>query len=112
MIPQRGNGPCPPLQAPNTKRIVTTSPSRTSPRRRIRLSASGIGWMRAHTRKVDLFLFSMEGKRAERTGQSCFDVGAKARDANKAHRLPFLEKGILQILSNATGGLAIVLEHR
>ncbi|KAL7421306.1 Serine carboxypeptidase S28 [Cryptotrichosporon argae] len=27
-------------------------------------------------------------------------------------RLPFLEHGILQILANATGGLAIVLEHR
>lgn len=27
-------------------------------------------------------------------------------------RLPFLEKGILDILSNATGGLSIVLEHR
>ena len=27
-------------------------------------------------------------------------------------RLPFLEKGIIQILANATGGLAIVLEHR
>lgn len=28
------------------------------------------------------------------------------------YRLPFLEKGILDILSNATGGLSIVLEHR
>ncbi|OWZ38641.1 serine carboxypeptidase [Cryptococcus neoformans c45] len=28
------------------------------------------------------------------------------------YRLPFLEKGILNILSNATGGLSIVLEHR
>ncbi|WWD06866.1 hypothetical protein V865_004963 [Kwoniella europaea PYCC6329] len=27
-------------------------------------------------------------------------------------RVPFLEKGILQILSNATGGIGIVLEHR
>lgn len=27
-------------------------------------------------------------------------------------RLPFLEKGILEILSNATGGLSIVIEHR
>ncbi|AAW43974.1 conserved hypothetical protein [Cryptococcus deneoformans JEC21] len=28
------------------------------------------------------------------------------------YRLPFLEKGILDILSNATGGLSVVLEHR
>ena len=27
-------------------------------------------------------------------------------------RLHFLENGILEILSNATGGLSIVLEHR
>lgn len=33
-------------------------------------------------------------------------------ETSGADRLPFLEKGILQILSNATGGLGIVLEHR
>lgn len=33
-------------------------------------------------------------------------------EADNVARLPFLEKGILQILSNATGGLSIVLEHR
>ncbi|KIR63875.1 serine carboxypeptidase [Cryptococcus bacillisporus CA1873] len=33
-------------------------------------------------------------------------------EINAEYRLPFLEKGILDILSNATGGLSIVLEHR
>ncbi|KAK8843963.1 hypothetical protein IAR55_006755 [Kwoniella newhampshirensis] len=33
-------------------------------------------------------------------------------ETSGADRLPFLEKGILQILSNATNGLSIVLEHR
>ncbi|ORY33065.1 serine carboxypeptidase S28-domain-containing protein [Naematelia encephala] len=33
-------------------------------------------------------------------------------ETSGADRLPFLEKGIIQILANATEGLAIVLEHR
>ncbi|BEJ15770.1 hypothetical protein CspHIS471_0503750 [Cutaneotrichosporon sp. HIS471] len=33
-------------------------------------------------------------------------------ETDGADRLPFLETGVLQILSNATGGLSIVLEHR
>ncbi|WWD21383.1 hypothetical protein CI109_105868 [Kwoniella shandongensis] len=33
-------------------------------------------------------------------------------ETSGADRIPFLEKGILQILSNATNGLSIVLEHR
>ncbi|ORX39182.1 serine carboxypeptidase S28-domain-containing protein [Kockovaella imperatae] len=33
-------------------------------------------------------------------------------ETDGANRIPFLEKGILQILANATGGLSIVLEHR
>jgi hypothetical protein len=32
--------------------------------------------------------------------------------ADIAARLEFLEKGILEILSNATNGLSVVLEHR
>ena len=35
-----------------------------------------------------------------------------ARYTDDEYSLPFLEKGILQILANATGGLSIVLEHR
>ena len=33
-------------------------------------------------------------------------------ETDGAGRLPFLDHGILQILSNATGGLGVVLEHR
>ncbi|OCF35690.1 serine carboxypeptidase [Kwoniella heveanensis BCC8398] len=33
-------------------------------------------------------------------------------ETSGADRVPFLEQGILQILSNATGGIGIVLEHR
>ena len=33
-------------------------------------------------------------------------------ETDGAGRLPYLEKGILQILANETGGLSIVLEHR
>lgn len=46
----------------------------------------------------------MEARRAEPIGMSPLVL----TDCS----LPFLEKGILQILSNATGGLSIVLEHR
>lgn len=33
-------------------------------------------------------------------------------ETSGAYRWPYMEKGILQILANATGGLSVILEHR
>ena len=33
-------------------------------------------------------------------------------ETSGVNRLPFLKTGIVEILSNATGGLGVILEHR
>lgn len=43
-------------------------------------------------------------------GGPVFVLGAGETDA--ASRLPYLQKGIISILSKATGGIGVILEHR
>lgn len=53
---------------------------------------------------------SMGERLAEPTGE--LHLHPPVSVCSSYSRLPFMEDGILQILSNATDGLSIVLEHR
>jgi hypothetical protein len=54
----------------------------------------------------------MEERQVERTGQSRSPLFMEVACDAELASLQFLDNGILEILSNSTNGLSIVLEHR
>ncbi len=89
-----------------SSRSATSTPLSTAP------SASDTGSMPAHTSLGGPSSFSTAARPAARTGKSGRHSNLPSGYVAEGDSLPFLEKGILQILSNATDGLSIVLEHR
>lgn len=74
-------------------------------------SVSDTGSTRARTRKEVLSMSWMEERPAVPTGEH-LSLSELSYFVMLIDRIQFLDNGILQILSNATNGLSIVLEHR